>query len=129
MTDDLLALRRYELVMAHLADRRRTIHFDKCTLRRSASALNKISASLHLRPMSPLISSIAWVRRGAAAENPEKYNLDEKELERVQKLARIELEDAQLELQRASQAAEEMNNRSDEEGSAEEDDGNEEWEE
>ncbi|CAE6349474.1 unnamed protein product [Rhizoctonia solani] len=67
--------------------------------------------------MSPLISSVAWVRRGAAAESPEKYNLDEKELERVQKLARIELEDAQVELQRASQAAQEMENRSDEEGS------------
>ncbi|CAE6445447.1 unnamed protein product [Rhizoctonia solani] len=79
--------------------------------------------------MSPLISSVAWVRRGAAAENPEKYNLDEKELERVQKLARIELEDAQVELQRASQAAEEMENRSDEEDSSiEEDDNDDSWE-
>ncbi|KAG8741242.1 hypothetical protein FRC12_015737 [Ceratobasidium sp. 428] len=65
--------------------------------------------------MSPLISSIAWVRRGAAAENPEKYNLDEKELERVQQLARIELEDAQLELQKASEAAQEMEGRSEDE--------------
>ncbi|CAE6415380.1 unnamed protein product [Rhizoctonia solani] len=65
--------------------------------------------------MSPLISSIAWVRRGVAAENPEKYNLDEKELERVQKLARIELEDAQVELQRANEAAQDMDNRSDDE--------------
>ncbi|CAE6439026.1 unnamed protein product [Rhizoctonia solani] len=80
--------------------------------------------------MSPLISSVAWVRRGAAAENPEKYNLDEKELERVQKLARIELEDAQVELQRASLAAQEMENRSDEEeeGSVEEDDSDDSWE-
>ncbi|KAG8716662.1 hypothetical protein FRC08_009051 [Ceratobasidium sp. 394] len=74
--------------------------------------------------MSPLISSIAWVRRGAAAENPEKYNLDEKELERVQHLARIELEDAQLELQRASEAAQEM-----EERSGDEDEDEEGWEE
>ncbi|QRV90061.1 WD repeat-containing protein [Ceratobasidium sp. AG-Ba] len=71
--------------------------------------------------MSPLISSIAWVRRGAAAENPEKYNLDEKELERVQQLARIELEDAQLELQRASEAAQEMEDRSGDEEDNEED--------
>ncbi|KAJ1307800.1 hypothetical protein OPQ81_001883 [Rhizoctonia solani] len=79
--------------------------------------------------MSPLISSVAWVRRGAAAENPEKYNLDEKELERVQKLARIELEDAQVELQRANQAAQEMENRSDEEDSSlEEDDNDDSWE-
>lgn len=77
--------------------------------------------------MAPLISSIAWVRRGAAAENPEKYNLDEKELARVQQLARIELEDAQVELQRASAAAQEMDERSGDE--AAEDGGDEEWEE
>ncbi|CAE6409530.1 unnamed protein product [Rhizoctonia solani] len=79
--------------------------------------------------MSPLISSIAWVRRGIAAENPEKYNLDEKELERVQKLARIELEDAQVELQRASEAAQDMENRSDDEDSTIDDDDNDDsWE-
>ncbi|KAF8753391.1 WD40 repeat-like protein [Rhizoctonia solani] len=79
--------------------------------------------------MSPLISSIAWVRRGVAVENPEKYNLDEKELERVQKLARIELEDAQIELQRASEAAHDMENRSDDEDSSvEEDDNDDSWE-
>jgi periodic tryptophan protein 1 len=82
----------------------------------------------------PLISSIAWVRRGAAAENPEKYNLDEKELERVQQLARIELEDAQIELQKASEAAQEMEGRSedgdeDEDGDGEEGDDDEGWEE
>ncbi|QRW18186.1 WD40 repeat protein [Rhizoctonia solani] len=59
--------------------------------------------------MSPLISSIAWVRRG--------------------KLARIELEDAQIELQRASEAAHDMENRSDEEDSSvEEDDNDDSWE-
>jgi periodic tryptophan protein 1 len=84
--------------------------------------------------MSPLISSIAWVRRGVAAENPEKYNLDEKELERVQKLARIELEDAQVELQRASEAAQDMDNRSDDEeeegdSAIDEDDNDGSWEE
>ncbi|KAG8741753.1 hypothetical protein FRC10_002531 [Ceratobasidium sp. 414] len=78
--------------------------------------------------MSPLISSIAWVRRGAAAENPEKYNLDEKELERVRHLARIELEDAQLELQRASEAAQEMEERSGDEDGEDGDDDEEGWE-
>lgn len=77
--------------------------------------------------MSPLISSVAWVRRGVAAGNPTKYNLNEEELKRVQKLARIELEDAQLELQRASQAAQEIENRSNEEST--EEDNYDEWEE
>jgi periodic tryptophan protein 1 len=48
------------------------------------------------------------VRRGVAARHPSKYVLDERELERVSKLARIELEDARVELQRAHEAAAEM---------------------
>ena len=88
--------------------------------------------------MSSLISSVAWyvetptsiyfetikrkwktnsndnnnhtyrVKRGVAAQHPQKYNLDETELERVSALARIELEDARVELERAHAAAEEM---------------------
>ncbi|KDR78833.1 hypothetical protein GALMADRAFT_1365360 [Galerina marginata CBS 339.88] len=58
--------------------------------------------------MSNLISSIAWVRRGVATQHPEKYVLDDKELERVSALARIELEDARIELERAHLAAQEM---------------------
>ncbi|THG93808.1 hypothetical protein EW145_g8274, partial [Phellinidium pouzarii] len=58
--------------------------------------------------MSSLISCVAWVKRGAAAQHPGKYSLDEKELERVSALARIELEDARLELERAHEAAKEM---------------------
>ncbi|KIY69076.1 WD40 repeat-like protein [Cylindrobasidium torrendii FP15055 ss-10] len=58
--------------------------------------------------MSSLISSVAWVRRGAAARNPAKYVLDDQELERVSGLARIELEDARVELQRAHEAAKSM---------------------
>jgi periodic tryptophan protein 1 len=45
------------------------------------------------------------VRRGVAARHPAKYVLDEGELARVSKLARIELEDARAELQRAHEAA------------------------
>lgn len=58
--------------------------------------------------MSSLVSSIAWVRRGVAVQHPAKYVLDDKELERVSGLARIELEDAKVELQRAHEAAQSM---------------------
>lgn len=68
--------------------------------------------------MASLISAIAWVRRGVAAQNPEKYVLDEKELERVSALARIELDEARAELERAHLAAQSMGK------GAEDDDGN-----
>ncbi len=58
--------------------------------------------------MGDLISAIAWVRRGVADRNPEKYALDDKELERVSALANIELEDARVELERAHLAAQSM---------------------
>lgn len=52
--------------------------------------------------------SFARVRRGVAAGHPHKYVLDENELERVSTLARIELEDARKELERAHAAAQKM---------------------
>ena len=58
--------------------------------------------------MSSLISAVAWVRRGVAERHPQKYVLDDKELERVSTLARIELEDARIELERAHEAAKSM---------------------
>ncbi|KAL4064360.1 WD40-repeat-containing domain protein [Scleroderma yunnanense] len=58
--------------------------------------------------MSNLISCVAWVKRGVASQHPHKYVLDEKELGRVSTLARIELEDARLELERAHKAAMKM---------------------
>lgn len=58
--------------------------------------------------MSSLISAVAWVRRGVAAQHPQKYVLDDQELERVSALARIELEDARTELERAHEAAKTM---------------------
>jgi periodic tryptophan protein 1 len=65
-----------------------------------------------------------------AARHPTKYNLDEKELERISAVARIELEDARVELERASEAAKAMNreggNDEDGDADADEDDG---WEE
>ncbi|PPR02610.1 hypothetical protein CVT24_002181 [Panaeolus cyanescens] len=69
--------------------------------------------------MSNLISSVAWVRRGVAIQHPQKYILDDKELERVSALARIELEDARIELERAHLAAQSMGQ------DAEEDEGDE----
>ena len=44
-----------------------------------------------------------------AAQHPTKYTLDERELERISAVARIELEDARVELERASEAAKAMN--------------------
>lgn len=58
--------------------------------------------------MSSLISAVAWVRRGISTQHPQKYILDDKELERVSALARIELEDARVELERAHEAAKSM---------------------
>lgn len=48
---------------------------------------------------------VVRVKRGGAQQNPQKYVLDDQELQRVSALARIELEDAKTELQRAQQAA------------------------
>lgn len=42
-----------------------------------------------------------WVRRGAAAQFPTKYQVDEEELGRISKLARLQLEDAQDDLENA----------------------------
>ncbi|KIM39925.1 hypothetical protein M413DRAFT_187619 [Hebeloma cylindrosporum] len=58
--------------------------------------------------MSNLISAVSWVPRGVSAQHPQKYVLDDKELERVSALARIELEDARVELERAHLAAQSM---------------------
>ncbi|KAJ7170934.1 WD40-repeat-containing domain protein [Mycena crocata] len=58
--------------------------------------------------MSSLISAVSWVRRGVAAQHPEKYVLDDQELERVSALSRIQLEDARIELERAHEAAKSM---------------------
>lgn len=56
------------------------------------------------------------VKRGVATQHPQKYNLDEKELERVSALARIELEDARQELENAQEEAQKLEEERDEEG-------------
>ncbi|KAF8638331.1 hypothetical protein AX17_002351 [Amanita inopinata Kibby_2008] len=65
--------------------------------------------------MSNLISAVSWVKRGVAAQHPAKYVLDDKELVRVSALARIELEDARVELERAHKAAQAMDKDPDDE--------------
>jgi periodic tryptophan protein 1 len=42
-----------------------------------------------------------WVRRGVAAQFPTKYDVDEEELGRISKLARLQLEDAKQDLEEA----------------------------
>lgn len=58
--------------------------------------------------MSSLISAVSWVKRGVSAQHPSKYVLDDKELERVSALSRMQLEDARIELERAHEAAQSM---------------------
>ncbi|OBA24101.1 periodic tryptophan protein 1 [Metschnikowia bicuspidata var. bicuspidata NRRL YB-4993] len=51
-----------------------------------------------------MISSSCWVPRGFAAEFPEKYELDDAEMDRITKMAQLELEDAKEDLQEAEKA-------------------------
>lgn len=48
-----------------------------------------------------MITTTAWVRRGVAAQFPTKYEIDETEMNRISKLARMQLEDAKDELSAA----------------------------
>ena len=41
-----------------------------------------------------MISSTTWVARGFASEFPEKYELDDEEMERINQLAQLNLDDA-----------------------------------
>ncbi|KAL2821732.1 WD40-repeat-containing domain protein [Aspergillus cavernicola] len=52
-----------------------------------------------------MITSSAWVRRGVAAQFPTKYEIDEDEMNRISKLARMQLEDAQEDLSAAQEQA------------------------
>jgi len=48
-----------------------------------------------------MITTTAWVRRGVAAQFPVKYEVDEQEMNRISKLARMQLEEAQDDLNAA----------------------------
>lgn len=45
-----------------------------------------------------MITTTTWVRRGVSAQFPTKYEIDEGEIQRISKLARIQLEDARRDL-------------------------------
>jgi periodic tryptophan protein 1 len=50
-----------------------------------------------------MITTSAWVRRGVAAQFPTKYEIDEEEMNRISKLARMQLEDAREDLSAAQE--------------------------
>ncbi|KAI1338559.1 WD40 repeat-like protein [Xylariaceae sp. FL0016] len=51
--------------------------------------------------MNSMITTTAWVPRGFAAPFPQKYNFDEAEFERIADLAKLQLEDANEDLEEA----------------------------
>ncbi|KAL8703459.1 MAG: hypothetical protein Q9201_003364 [Fulgogasparrea decipioides] len=52
-----------------------------------------------------MITASTWVPRGAAAQFPTKYDIDEKELARISKLAKLQLKDAEEDLDEARHGA------------------------
>jgi periodic tryptophan protein 1 len=52
-----------------------------------------------------MITAAQWVPRGFAAPFPQKYTLDEAEFERIAELAKLQLDDAQEDLEEAEEAA------------------------
>lgn len=51
-----------------------------------------------------MITATSWVRRGVAAQFPTKYEIDEEEIGRISKLAKMQLEEAQGDLKAAQEA-------------------------
>lgn len=45
-----------------------------------------------------MITATTWVRRGVAATFPTKYDIDDAEISRISKLAKLQLEDAKEDL-------------------------------
>lgn len=52
-----------------------------------------------------MITATAWVPRGFAAPFPEKYNFDEEEFQRIADLAKLQLDDANEDLEEAQNTA------------------------
>lgn len=48
-----------------------------------------------------MVTATTWVPRGAAAQFPTKYDVDEAELARISKLAKLQLDDAKEDLEEA----------------------------
>lgn len=66
--------------------------------------------------MSSMITTTTWVKRGVAAQFPTRYEIDEAEMGRISKLARMQLEDAKDDMNAAQEGS------GDEGGDAMEDD-------
>ena len=60
-----------------------------------------------------MVLATTWVRRGVAAPFPQKYQIDEAELGRISKLARLQLEDAQEDLTTAQETPDSREGESD----------------
>ena len=60
--------------------------------------------------MTSMITATAWVPRGRAAQFPTKYEFDEKEFDRIAKLAKLELEGAEEDLEEARKEDEQRRN-------------------
>ena len=56
--------------------------------------------------MSSMITTSAWVPRGFAAPFPTKYKFDEQEFERIAELAKLQLDDANEDLEEAQEEEE-----------------------
>ncbi|KXT05035.1 hypothetical protein AC578_10282 [Pseudocercospora eumusae] len=59
--------------------------------------------------MTSMITATAWVPRGHAAAFPTKYNMDDEEYARIAKLAKLELDDAKEDLEKARDALNKVN--------------------
>lgn len=62
-----------------------------------------------------MISSSCWVPRGFASEFPEKYELDDAEMDRINAMAKLELNDAKEDLANAEAGADDDENDDDDE--------------
>lgn len=69
-----------------------------------------------------MITATSWVRRGVAAPFPVKYDIDEDEINRISELAKLQLQDAKLDLKeaRGSKEGEEDGDKMDEDEDKEE---------
>jgi periodic tryptophan protein 1 len=68
-------------------------------------------------PNMSMVTATAWVPRGFAAPFPTKYEFDEEEFERIAKLAKLQLDDAQEDLDEAEEAAKNGDDMDDDSGS------------
>lgn len=66
-----------------------------------------------------MITASTWVPRGAAAAHPTRYDIDEKELARISKLAQLQLDDAKEDLENARNGSEDVGQTEDSSGEEE----------